>query len=204
MATAATDKRTRKRASDRITEILDIVDARLNADRSAAVSMKDIGDAVGASRALVYAYFPDQFQLLDAILERHVATLSESGIVAIVGDGTLIERATGAASFYLRHIVENGATLEIVLREAPIARQLNGEATRFRGRIYRRLANIIRIEMKMGAHEALALVQLLAVIPEEAGRMVVSGVLTIEEALELSNRLIGSSNDALRPNTGRS
>jgi AcrR family transcriptional regulator len=199
MTTAVHDKRTRKRASDRASEILDIVEARLNADRSATVSMKDIGDAAGASRALVYAYFPDQFRLLDAVLNRHVVKLTEDGLLEAAGFGALIPRAQATAKLYLRHVTKAGFALEIVLREPAVARQLNGEATGFRARLYRRLARQARNELRMPASEALALVQLLAVIPEEAGKMVTTGALTMDEALALCDRLIQSSVDALRP-----
>jgi AcrR family transcriptional regulator len=199
MMTAAPDKRTRKRASDRVSEMLDIVEARLNAERTATVSMKDIGDAAGASRALVYAYFPDQFRLLDAVLARHVEALSAAGLSRAAAEGSLTDRARAAAAIYLRHVVQSGFALEIVLREAAIARQLNGEATAFRGRIYRRLANQARRELRMPAHEALALIQLLVVIPEEAGKLVISGSLTLDEAQALCERLLHSSIESLRP-----
>jgi hypothetical protein len=42
----------------------------------------------------------------------------------------------------------------------------------------------------MSAKEALALVQLLSVIPEEAAKHVLSSVLSLEEALALNDRLL--------------
>ena len=51
----------------------------------------------------------------------------------------------------------------------------------------------------MGAVEALTLIQLLAVIPGDAGRLVVEGALNADEGIELNHRLVASSIAALRP-----
>ncbi|WP_294443616.1 TetR/AcrR family transcriptional regulator [uncultured Sphingomonas sp.] len=189
----------RKKASDRVAEMLDIVDATLNENRTANFSMKDVGAAAGASRALVYAYFDDQFQLLDALLNRHVELLCAAGLEAAAGRGTLTQCCVAAGEIYLRHIAEHGMALEIVLREKPVARQLSGRARPFRAAILRRLATLAARELAMGANEALTLVQLLAVIPGDAGRLIYEGTLSLEDGLELNSRLVATSIEALRP-----
>lgn len=189
----------RKKASDRVAEMLDIVDASLNAGRTANFSMRDIGTAAGASRALVYAYFDDQFQLLDAVLDRHVELLCATGLETAVAQGTLTQRCVRAGEIYLRHVAAHGMALEIVLREKPVARQLSGRARPFRAAILRRLATMAARELAMGTNEALTLVQLLAVIPGDAGRLVYEGTLSLDDGLELNERLMAASIDSLRP-----
>lgn len=191
--------RSRKNATDRVSEMLDIVEATLNATRTATFSMKDVGTAAGASRALVYAYFDDQFTLLDALLDRHVEALRTAGIVAAVAQGTLAERCAAAAELYLRHVARHGMALEIVLRERPVARQLKGRTRAFRAAILRRLATVAARELAMGANEAVTLIQLLAVIPGDAGRLVYEGTLSLDDGLEVNERLIAASIAALRP-----
>ena len=193
------ERRTRKRAADRIDELLDAADAQLNATRSAMLSMRAVGDAAGASRALVYAYFPDQYRLLDAVLDRHLDWLREAGIEAAVASGSLQERCLAAAAIYLAHIAEHGMALEVALREVAVARQLSGAASAFRARLYHRVAALVARELRMGPNEALTLVQLLIVIPGDAGRLVHEGSLTLDEGRELTSRLVISSLEALRP-----
>jgi AcrR family transcriptional regulator len=189
----------RMRAADRIAEMLDIADAQLTATRSALPSMKAIGEAAGASRALVYAYFPDQIRLLDAVLDRHIVLLRDAGIEQAAATGPLLDRCVTCADIYLRHIAAHGMAIEILLREASVARQLSRVASAFRARIYHRLARAAAIELRMGATEALTLVQLLAVIPGDAGRLVVEGAVTLDDGIELNQRLVASSIAALRP-----
>jgi AcrR family transcriptional regulator len=50
--------------------------------------MKKVGDLMGASRALVYAYFPDPDRLAEAVLDRHMTWLAEAG----VDDGSRLGR----------------------------------------------------------------------------------------------------------------
>lgn len=193
------ERRTRKRASDRIDELLDAADAQLNATRSAMLSMRAVGDAAGASRALVYAYFPDQYRLLDAVLDRHLDWLRAAGIEAAVTTGSLRERCLAAADIYLAHIADHGMALEVALREVAVARQLSGAASAFRARLYHRVAALVARELHMGPNEALTLVQLLIVIPGDAGRLVHEGSLTLDEGRELTSRLVTSSLEALTP-----
>lgn len=202
-STRADDLRSRKNASDRVAEMLDIVDATLNATRAATFSMKDVGTAAGASRALVYAYFDDQFTLLDALLDRHVDALRAAGLEAVVAQGTLTQRCIAASEVYLHHVAQRGMALEIVLREKPVARQLTGRARPFRAAILRRLATVAARELAMSVNEAVSLTQLLAVIPGDSGRLVYEGTLSIDDAIEVNDRLISASIEALRPAPGR-
>ena len=202
-STRADDLRSRKNASDRVAEMLDIVDATLNATRAATFSMKDVGTAAGASRALVYAYFDDQFTLLDALLDRHVDALRAAGLEAVVAQGTLTQRCIAASEVYLHHVAQRGMALEIVLREKPVARQLTGRARPFRAAILRRLATVAARELAMSVNEAVSLTQLLAVIPGDSGRLVYEGALSIDDAIEVNDRLISASIEALRPAPGR-
>lgn len=196
---AAPAAATRKRAQDRIDEMLDVADAQINASRSAAISMRSVGETASASRALVYTYFADLQHLLDAVLDRHVAWLRSAGLDAAAREGDLLSRGLACADLYLRHIATRGMALEIVLRDAAAANALRGEARRFRAGLYRRLATAAARELRMNAHEALVLVQLLLVIPADAGRLVYEGELSLDDARDLVALLVTSSLTSLRP-----
>lgn len=193
-------RQTRKRGADRVEQMLDIADRQINSARTGAISMQVVSDEAGVSRALVYAYFPDLPALLDAVLARHIIALRDAGIEQVAGAGHASERVRAVSQIYLRHSVQHGGALEYVLREPGIARQLDGSATAFRARILRRLTRALRPELRLNAHEAMVFVQLLEVFPSEAGRMVRDGQLMLEDALEISDRMLVSSIEAVRPN----
>lgn len=202
---AKSGARARRSATDRRQQMIDAANLIVNRDRSPDLSLREVADMVGASRALVYAYFPDRVRLLDAVLQQHVDRLLADGIVQAAGRGTLVQRACAVSRLYLRHVAQYGAALELVVRDEPLARQLEGAASRLRGRLYRVLARAVRLDLHMPAHEAVALVQLLAVIPEEAGKHVRMQVLTVREAEALNDRLMGAAIAAQvpRPGSGR-
>ena len=68
-----------------------------------------------------------------------------------------------------------------------------------RSRIYRQLTRTARRELQMPAPDALALVQLLAVIPEEAGKQCRAGNLDRAEAHGLCERLLAAGIEAQVP-----
>lgn len=193
-------RQTRKRGADRVEQMLDIADRQINSSRTGAISMQVVSDEAGVSRALVYAYFPDLPALLDAVLARHIVALRAAGIEQVAGEGDASQRVRAAARIYLQHSVQHGGALEYVLREPGIVRQLDGSATAFRARILRRLTRALRPELRLSAHEAMVFAQLLEVFPSEAGRMVRDGQLMLEDALEISDRMLASSIEAIRPN----
>jgi len=190
MAGESKQGRTRRSAAERKRQMIEAADAIINRDRSADVSMREIADTAGISRALAYAYYPDRYRLLDALLQEHVDQLTAAGIIEAAQSGRLVERACAVARIYLQHVAAHGTALDVVVRDEPLARQLEGAASRLRARVYQALARTVRAELHMSAQEALALVQLLAVVPEEAARQVRSQVLPLDEALALNDRLL--------------
>jgi AcrR family transcriptional regulator len=189
----------RRRSADRVDQMIDIADRQINDQRAAALSMQAIGDEAGVSRALVYAYFPDQYRLIDAVLARHTGALAAAGLERAVAHGPLTDRVIAAARIYLHHAAAHGATLEYVLREPGVVRYLDGAAAAFRTRLLRQLAGALRRDLRLSAHEALVFAQLLEVIPSEAARLVRDGQMALEEAEEINERLIRSSLAALKP-----
>lgn len=193
------DRAQRRRAADRVEQMLDIADRQINMSRSAALSMQAIGAEAGVSRALVYAYFPDQYRLIDAVLARHIAALTAAGIESITASGSTAERLVAAADLYLRHAVDRGTALEYVLREPGVVRYLDGSAAAFRTRLLRRLSGALHRDLHLSANEAIVFAQLLEVIPGESARLVRGSQMTLDEAVELNERLIRSSLAALTP-----
>ena len=199
MAGAKGKGRTRLSALERKRQMVDAADHIVNRDRSADLSMREVADRAGASRALAYAYFPDRIGLLDALLEGQVDLLVDAGIMEAAARGSVTERACAVAAIYLRHVAVHGEALALVLRDAAVARQLNGAASRLRGRVYRALGRSVREALKMSGAEAMALIHMLVVIPEEAARQMRMGILTVAQAQALSDRLMAAAIAAQAP-----
>lgn len=189
-----TKERTARRSTaERRMEMIAAADRLLQRDTSADIAMGEVGKAAGASRALVYAYFGDRTLLLEAVCEEHVAQLGAEGIVAAAGSGDFAECAAAVARIYLRHLFDHGAALEIILRDAPLARELPGAARRLRGALMRRLVRAARRDLRTTASEAMALVQLLAVLPSEAARHAKRGIVDIATAEAICDRLLAAA-----------
>ena len=190
----------RQSAEERIAGLLDVTDALIRRTRSAEISLHEVAAELGISRALVYAYFPDRYRLLDAVLARHLAWLEQAGLsAAATAPGPFEPRVGACAQILLQHVVAHGATLELIMRERDVARQLDGTARRYLRRIVIALARQAVGELKMGNMEAVALVELLAVIPLEAARRVSGDGVDPEIAASVCARLVRSSVQAQVP-----
>jgi AcrR family transcriptional regulator len=165
------------------------------------ISMKKVGDLMGASRALVYAYFPDPDRLAEAVLERQMRWLVEAGLDEAAGADEFGARASACARLYLEHVAIHGPVIHIGVRDLPRARS---GAPRAHIAVLSRLARAARRDLRLGAHDALVLLELLVAIPEEAGRLVFEGALDLESAQALCARLLTSSIDSVRPRGSRS
>lgn len=194
--------RRRKRANDRIDDLCRVADAMVCRTRSAEISLQDIADELRISRALVYAYFPDRFRLLDAVLERHLGLLEAAGLSDAAKSGPLVERLVKCARILLDHSVIHGQTVELVLREADVARQLDGSVQRYLRSVLRALARQASIELRMNANEALALIELLSAVPLDVARRVETDGVSMTTAHSITERLVRSMFQAQVP-TGR-
>lgn len=167
--------------------------------RSLPLSMNDIGDSIGASRALIYAYFSDQDAIVEAVLADQLAALEAQGLGASVREGDVVERGVRSATIYLRHIAEHGPIIHIILRDTPHGASLSRGAARPRNDALRALAGAARRQLSLSTTEAIVLVELLTAIPDELGGLCHRGELDLDEALDICRRLVRAGIEAVRP-----
>ncbi|PKP92604.1 MAG: TetR/AcrR family transcriptional regulator [Alphaproteobacteria bacterium HGW-Alphaproteobacteria-16] len=191
----------RKRSGDRISEIVDLAEAQILAMGTLPLSIQAIADAMGSSRALVYAYFSDQNALIDAVLMRAIRRLDDAGFTEACRVGDAAERLVAATSIYLDHVVEHGPVLHHIGREVPRAVTLSPAARGYRARMIHRLAGALKRDLSLPPREALILVELLAAIPEELARLIRRDELSIDDAHATNRRLVLAGIDSLRPTT---
>lgn len=161
------------------------------------LQMEALATKVGVSKGLIYGYFPTQHALFNSILADEMAALSEAGIEAAGGD--LTERAIACATVYVRHIARRGPIIHYILRDGHMAGHLDRAAAALRDRLLRGFARSARRELRLPSAEATAATAMAAAIPEEMGRLVWQGELTLARAEELNAHLVTSAISSLRP-----
>ena len=85
------------------------------------ITMERVGRDAGVSKALIYNYFPNLTDLLQALLARELEELQKTGVVEIKASGSyhdLVRRTTG---LYIRHVAERGPLLQRLWNEPSVA-----------------------------------------------------------------------------------
>lgn len=191
--------RQRRRSPDRIAEIIGLAEAQIRDTGMLPLSMNAISEAMGASRALVYAYFSDSDKLVEAVLAAHFDRLFATGLQEAAAAGSVVERGIACSQIYLRHVATHGNVIHNILREVPRTVRLSPGATQRRNRLLRTLVRAARRQIGITVTEATVLIELLAAIPEEIGRMERKGELSREQGEAICRRLVQSGIESLQP-----
>ena len=200
-AKAQTTGRARLAPEVRRAQILDAAEALLQAQGGLPLPLDELARAAGVSKALVYAYFPDQYALANAMLSRRLGELVADGIAQAVDQDDFVAAAKACADLYFAHVARTGPVLHILLRDPFMAGRLDADALRLRDRLSLRLARAARRALRLNAKAAVTALSLMTTIPEEAGRLTFAGDLTPERGRELNARLIAAALQSLRPET---
>lgn len=186
-------------AEDRRAQIIGATDALLSELGYLPLPMATLSQRAGISRALIYARFASQHDLVNAVLLQHFETLRQAGLFEAMAAATLDEAAERSALIYLRHTALHGAALHIGFRESFMAGQIDRGVQRLRDRAFLRLARTARRELRLDVVDTIAAIQMILTIPEEAGRLAFEGELQLDQAMELCTRLLRASIASLRP-----
>jgi len=163
------------------------------------LALERLAQQAGVSKALVYAYFPTQHDLFNAVVEREFEQLRRQGLEEAADGPDLLAAALACGGAYFAHVAERGPLIHIILRDAYMAGRVAPGVAAFRDRIVRRLAKGVRRSLRLGAKENIAAINMVITIPEEAGRLVYAGELAPERGQLLCDELIASSIAAFRP-----
>ncbi|MDP2212931.1 TetR/AcrR family transcriptional regulator [Phenylobacterium sp.] len=180
-------------------QILDAAEALLMSHGGLPLPLDDLARAAQVSKALIYAYFPTQHDLANALLARRFAALLSAGLEDASARPELFDAAQACAELYFEEVAQTGPVAHIVLRDPFMAGRIDPDIAAIRDRIARRLARAARRGLRLSPKEAVAALSLMTTIPEEAGRLVHAGDLSLGRGRELNRRLIASSLRALTP-----
>jgi AcrR family transcriptional regulator len=161
------------------------------------ISLDRVCEAAGASKALIYAYFPGRHDLANAILSERFAALAESGLERAAAMRPLPPAVRACAAIYFEEVAASGPLIHLILRDPSIGGHVSLANRQFRDRIASSLARQARGELDLAPKAAIAAFNLIVAIPELAGRMVWSGEMDRERARALMDRLVVASLEAL-------
>lgn len=198
MGSEAPERGRRAPAQVRRAQIVDAAAQAILDQGHLPLAVERLAKTAGVSKALIYRHFPDQTALIDAVLEREFEALAAMGLDAAVGSRDLTTAALEAGHLYFSHVARRGPVAHYILRDLHVARRIRPDLAQRRDRAMRPLARLARRELGLSPREAVAAINLVLTIPEEAGRLVSRGDLSMTAGEALCRRLIGSSLAGMR------
>ena len=137
-----------------------------------------VADRAGVSRALIYSHFPDQYHLLGALIEQQVQRI-RAPVQEILGRPVeFAETAHALAERLYDHFVSEGLLIANATQDDFLSGHLPASFHAFLSYGLRQLARQASAEFGLARRPAIAAMLLLAVIPEQAARLVRTGQLS--------------------------
>lgn len=164
--------RTRLKREDRARQILDAAAELIVAQGTLPISFDALGQRVGISKALVYSYFPTQYELANRVLEAHLQGLLDDGLDAASRLADWQELTVACADLYFSHVARHGPLLHILLSDLYLAGRIERPLMANYARVMGRLARRLRDQARLPARDTVASLGMLVSIPEEAGNLV--------------------------------
>jgi AcrR family transcriptional regulator len=150
------------------------------------------------SKALVYAYFPTQHDIFNALLKREIELLFAAGLDEASRAGKLEAAAVACAMIYFEHVATRGPLLHILLSDRYMSGRLDRNVLNARDVVVRRLARLARTSLKLPARELVAAVNMVVAIPEEAGTLLFTQEANPVLVRDMCRTLVSSAITGLR------
>lgn len=199
MGEPAKPKRTRLPPQARRNDIVATAERLVLAQGHLPAPLDRLAMQAGVSKALIYAYFPTQHDLFNAVLLAQFDRLLAAGLEADAERPDLKSATLACALAYFDHIAREGPIIHVILRDPYMAGKLDPAVAAIRDRIVRRLARTARRSLKLGAKETIAALSIMTTLPEEAGRLVHAGEMTLARGREMTAMLVEAGVEALLP-----
>ncbi len=167
------------------------------------LSPEALARQLGVSKALIYSYFPTQYDLLNALLLVCLDELETAGLDQALAGSSADKVAHAAGLLYFDHVLQRGPLLHLVMDDLYMAGHLSREVQARRDRVYRRLARLVRRDLRLDAEAGLVAINLVMTIPEEAGRRVRLGQLEADVGRAVCAELLASAIRGLTPDRAK-
>lgn len=189
-----------KRLSPEIrrTQMLDTAAKMIVEQGYLPLPVEELARQAGASKALIYAYFPTQHSLFNRLLEREIRSLLLGGLDTASQVQDLEQAAVLCAMLYFEHVARNGPLLNILMTDLYMAGHLDPKVRETCDLVAERLTNIAADQLPCSRDEIHAAIEMMTAIPDEAGRLVFHRELDQTTARQICHSLIVSCLKALR------
>jgi AcrR family transcriptional regulator len=162
------------------------------------IPVEQLARAAGSSKALIYAYFPTQYALFNALLERELQSLSLAGFDTASRIEDLDQAVVLCAMIYYEHVSRAGPLVHILMTDLYMHEHIEPRLLQARDALIARMFKLASKALPLNEQEIYAAMEMIAAIPEEAGRLVFHRELDPTTARQICNGLILSSLKALR------
>lgn len=183
-------KRTRLTPEVRREQILDEAAHLILAEGLYAVSMERLARDIGISKGLVYNYFPTRDALLTALLNREQAELRDRGMASALQAESFDDLIRQTTRLYLEQTRDRGALIAALLSDPSVALLMEAENRTDRERTVRYFVRAARREYGLPLPMAIAGIEMVSAVTDQAGRLVADGQLDVETATGMCVALI--------------
>jgi AcrR family transcriptional regulator len=184
-------------------QLLDVA-ARLTVEQGfLPLPFEGLAREAAVSKALIYAYFPTQYDLFNALLTRELETLNAKGLDDASRGRTLKDAAVECVMIYFEHVVHWGPLLHVLFSDLYMAGRYDRQALIARDRVVRRVARLARTHLGLPAKEIVAGINMVLAIPEEAGTLAFTGEVEMTLAREMCRTLTLSALKGLKSGAAR-
>lgn len=200
--------RTRLKPEERARQILAAAARLIVEQGTLPIPFDALGQRVGISKALVYSYFPTQYDLANRLLDERLMGLIAAGLDEAARRPDWREAARACAALYLDETATQGPLLHILLSDLYLAGRIEPRLMAAYAGMMRRMARRLREVTGLGSREAVAALHVLAAIPEETGNLVFQERLSPELGREICLEMVVGGVEGLQaqasPPQGRS
>ena len=182
--------RTRLAPAARRDQILDVAARLIVEEGLQAATMERLARVAGISKALVYNYFATRDALLGALLQREQAELGDRGMGAALRAGSFPELIAQTTRLYLEHVRDRGPLIAALLGDPATAALMMAESQVGRDQTVRYFVRAARRAYGLPLTRAIAAVDMLMAVTDQAGKLVARGDLDLDAALDMCLQII--------------
>jgi AcrR family transcriptional regulator len=174
-ATVSSDvgaKRKRLTPAVRRTHILDAAALLIVEQGFLPLPIERLARAAGTSKALIYTYFPTQYDIFNGLLHRELTALTIAGLDTASSVKDLDQAVLLCAMLYFEHVAQSGPLLHILITDLYMAGHITRELSQTGEAMLGRLTRIARDALSLSEKETRAAIEMIAVVPQNAGSLV--------------------------------
>lgn len=189
--------------NDNVTEIasedriIDAADQVFHERGIMPLPLNEVASRAGVSRSLIYVHFPTQHELINAVIRKHLQIMQADTLLHVPEGQSYSQTLDKVCEHLFRHFVEHGTILFQAWQDDFIREQMDPSFITLSRRGARRFGQMTMKELELTPRTALATVEMLAVIPEELSRLVITGQISFETGLNMLHRATRISVSAL-------